>query len=488
MWADETPEPIEPIAEEATEEVREEVTEEVNEEPEDLEISSEDSDVNEDQADESTESNGGAEEVVEVLHDQGLEEVVDIEGESEESEYESIATSSDPVIEVIPEESSVNDDAVGSSTPSEMASSSDTDAEETEEQTSNNASSSTEGFDAVEKESDSSRDSGDTGVSDEVVSSSDADSATEYASSSEGLVLGTSTEPVISESTEAHVVHNAAEKSFDSDNCVSVARGSYYCSDEINESLAEVENQLFAQPDADGDMEIYLRAGGELTQITENVVDDRAPYYDPESNSLVWHRMINDRYQIVSYDIETGIESMLTDSPTNNMEPTRVGDTTVWQRWIANNWEIMLYSEEELTQLTSNEVHDVAPKIRDGHILWQTIGNSGSKQVTVYELDSGRMNTIVDVDGGAIKNPRLVLLYETIYDNGDTVTRGYDFESGEVIPLAAMPAEVPDSIPESDSTGETRALIQQKTQMRAESASNTASSSAVAGVATTSRA
>jgi hypothetical protein len=49
-----------------------------------------------------------------------------------------------------------------------------------------------------------------------------------------------------------------------------------------------------------------------------------------------------------------------------------------------------------------------------------------------------------------------------VYENGDVVTRGVDLKTGEIVSLEATPAELPEDIPESESTGETRALITSK--------------------------
>ena len=207
---------------------------------------------------------------------------------------------------------------------------------------------------------------------------------------------------------------------------------------------------------------------GEYTKISDNSTDDRAPYYDPASDTIVWHRMLNERFQIVSYDLADGTEEVLTNSATNNMEPTRLGDVTVWQRWVKNNWEIFMHDGEELSQLTDNEVHDVAPQMREGHVMWQQLGANNEKMVTIYEIATGHTNTITNNDGGAIVNPRLVLMYDTTFENGDVLTQGYDLETGDVIPLGAASVPTPEDIPETDTTGETRALIQQKSPGRDE--------------------
>ena len=62
----------------------------------------------------------------------------------------------------------------------------------------------------------------------------------------------------------------------------------------------------------------------------------------------------------------------------------------------------------------------------------------------------------------------MVLVYETEFENGDVVTKGYDVATGEIAPLATIPTELPDELPVPDSTGETRALIQNKNPSKEE--------------------
>jgi hypothetical protein len=74
-----------------------------------------------------------------------------------------------------------------------------------------------------------------------------------------------------------------------------------------------------------------------------------------------------------------------------------------------------------------------------------------------------RTTVIEDVEAGSrLTNPRMVIVYDAVTENGDVVSVGYDPESGERLTLGTLPAELPERIPESEQTGETRALIQNK--------------------------
>ena len=62
----------------------------------------------------------------------------------------------------------------------------------------------------------------------------------------------------------------------------------------------------------------------------------------------------------------------------------------------------------------------------------------------------------------------MVFIYDSLHPNGDVVTKGFDMITREFIDLGAVPKSLPDELPASDSTGETRALIQSKPTVKSE--------------------
>ena len=248
---------------------------------------------------------------------------------------------------------------------------------------------------------------------------------------------------------------------FSRQDCIEVGDGAYYCS-EITEAKTYIEDGVYAAPDKDGDEEIFVRVHGEEVQLTHNTVDDNSPYYDALSNRVVWHQSVNDRYQILSYSLSDNETSQLTSSSYNNMEPVADGDTTLWQAWIGNNWEIMMHDGQDTFQLTSNDMHDVAPHIRGGYIVWQTQFADGWK-VAVYNDATKKIDYIDSEQGfGMAENPRFVLVFDQVDGNGDVKTLGYDFDTKSTIHLGSIPQELPEELPEPEQTGETRALVQSK--------------------------
>ncbi len=250
---------------------------------------------------------------------------------------------------------------------------------------------------------------------------------------------------------------------FSKDECVSMSDNSFYCSTDASLATVDGTERVFSAIDVEGDREIYVERKGELTQITSNQVDDDAPVYDELSESIVWHRLIDERYQIMSYDVDKEEERQLTQDRYNNMQPSRFGDIIVWQGWVGNDWEIMLEEDGELSMITDNNTHDISPRINGNYIMWQSF-EDGAWRVKVYDRLTKQVDTIADSEGASVDNPRFVLIYDTKLQNGDVETKGYDLESGEVVPLSSKPGATPDNIPDPDQTGEDRALVNQLTQ------------------------
>lgn len=245
---------------------------------------------------------------------------------------------------------------------------------------------------------------------------------------------------------------------FGKSECVSAGDETFYCTKGAPLATPIRSDRVFSAVDSDGDKEIFVERGSIVTQVTSNNVDDDAPYFDELTNSLVWHRLIDGRYQIISYDIEKGEETQITHDRFNNMEPHRYGDTTVWQGWIGNDWEIMMLVGDELTMLTDNTVHDITPSINGDHVVWQSF-EGDSWKMKVYDIRTKQIQTIEDSAGGSVENPRFVLVYDTKLNSGDVETRGFNLETGEVVSLGAKPVPVPEDIPDPDQTGEKRAIV-----------------------------
>ncbi len=271
----------------------------------------------------------------------------------------------------------------------------------------------------------------------------------------------TSTEEVAIPESVVEVQYLVTEENyfqFNKNACVTVGDGAYHCSSNTKNEL-DSQSVVYSEQGESGNMEIFLKTTrGKVKQITENIYDDTAPHYDPESMRVVWQRLVDGRYQIILYDIMEENETQLTFSKTNNMEPKVSEAGIVWQAWDNNDWEVMYFDGNYTEQLTNNEGQDVAPVIQDGYVLWSVLGIE-DQEARVYSLDTKESISISGHDGGSITNPRFVLVYDTEFENGDTVTQSFDPATGLSEPIAARPAPEPINIPENDPTGEIRALL-----------------------------
>jgi len=298
--------------------------------------------------------------------------------------------------------------------------------------------------------SDESSVAGDSSDSEEDVAASAASSTVTTSATSSVATTTTQTSDAVSTTQTDNVF------AFNKNECTEVEDGSFYCQKISSDTMTD--NDLFAAPDATGDMEIYVIQNGEQIKVTDNAVDDASPYYDARSKTIVWHRLVNDRYQIISFDIESQAETQLTDTAVNNMEPTKNGEYIVWQRWVQNNWEIILLDGDDEVQITDSIEHDIAPHIRGELIIWNVRSSDGSQSLMTYDIASQAFNEIKDTDGVSVTNPRMLVMYEAQYQNGDTVMKGFDLVTGEIIPIERIPRDLPTDIPSPEATGEVRAL------------------------------
>ncbi len=253
--------------------------------------------------------------------------------------------------------------------------------------------------------------------------------------------------------------------SFSKNECTVVGDGSYYCANTSEVPQVKNTNRIFAATDRQGDKEIFVEHDGEIAPLTDNEVDDDSPYYDDAEEAVVWHRLIEGRYQIMLYTFDSKEETQLTHDSYNNMEPSMHEDTVVWQAWVGNNWEIMLLEDDVLTQLTENTEPDIAPSVNGDYVVWQA-QEQGVWYAKVYDRSTDTIETIENAEGLSIENARFVLVYDTKHENGDIETQGYDLKNKRIIPLAATPAPTPEELPEPDETGEKRALIQNASQIK----------------------
>jgi hypothetical protein len=275
------------------------------------------------------------------------------------------------------------------------------------------------------------------------------------------IEVSTSTEPATTTTPEPlpENIHisDLNRYSFSSTECVPVGNGVFHCvqkekTDTNTTSRTYSIGEVYAAPDAGGDLEVFTIADdGSEVQVTHNTEDDSSPSKDAERGDIVWHSLLNDRYQVMYYDKATGVTRELTSERYNNMEPTVFDGVVVWQAWIDNDngggWEIMVLDDGEVEQLTNNTAQDILPSIDANYISWQS-DEGGEWSAKIYNRKTNHIDTVRGVEGGKVQNPRMVLLFDTTRDNGDTETVGYDPLKKQTVTLGSQPARpLPEDLP-----------------------------------------
>lgn len=295
---------------------------------------------------------------------------------------------------------------------------------------------------------------------------SEEENTENIASTTEAQASSTDVVTVVQPEVSEGGMNDLNRYQFGVNDCVAVEDGFFYCTKDKPLEVAK-EDKFYAAQDADGDFEIFISKGGVDTQITHNLYDDKAPFYDGESDTLVWHALIEDRYQIMRYELKERKMTQLTSGSSNSMEPVVSGSRTVWQSWVGNNWEIILDDAGVRTQLTQNELYDIDPHVRGDLVSWQTL--EGEKwHVEVYDILTKKVEVMEAGEGASVENPRFVLMYDSKKANGDIETVGYDLQNKKIIPLGVLPVSVPKDIPEPEHSKETRALVQTAPNLKEE--------------------
>lgn len=260
--------------------------------------------------------------------------------------------------------------------------------------------------------------------------------------------------------TATYVINAENRYQFAERECRAIGDGAFYCRD--HEDIVSVrEDGVFAAPDPDGDLEIYVRVDGVESQLTYNTYEDSAPYYDPVSERVVWHALVNDRYQIFAYELNDDRLIQVTGGKENSMQPTAYGDDIFWQSWMHNNWEIMRFDGTNVTRVSNNAEPDIAPYAQDTYLMWQN-EHGGVWRTALFDLSKGTVEYLDSLSEGIAKNPRLVLMYESYDQYGDMHMFGYDLKTKENIALSHTALPTPKELPKPDGEQEKRALVNAK--------------------------
>lgn len=285
----------------------------------------------------------------------------------------------------------------------------------------------------------------------------------------EEVIEGDDVDEEVTESDVVATSQNSDNKYvFGEGDCTLVSDGEFYCVANSATKQVTADPRVYSEKDREGDREIYYFDGVEVVRVTNNSYDDFAPVFEEETQRIIWQAMLNDRLQIMMYEIPTNTTRQITSSRQNSSNPSIMGDVVVWQEWIDTNWEILMTDvdnngqEFEIEQLTDNAVHDMFPTMYDDMVTWQR-EKGASWEVVVYDVRSKKSHILEKDEDTKYENPRFVLLFDSKHNNGDIETIGYNLDTGEKMelgtranPQPVTPAspkdEAPDAVPREEKT------------------------------------
>ena len=138
----------------------------------------------------------------------------------------------------------------------------------------------------------------------------------------------------------------------------------------------------------DGNHEIYLldTASGELTNLSRDAADDRAPAWSPDGRALAFESHRDGNWEIYVLDLEDGSLLRLTDHPAYDGAPTwnPDGSEIAFESYRDGNLELYVMSRRgsDLRRLTDDPAGDYGPAWRpDGTELAFTSWRDGNKEV-----------------------------------------------------------------------------------------------------------
>lgn len=265
--------------------------------------------------------------------------------------------------------------------------------------------------------------------------------------------------------------------------CTTFGDGSYFCENPASGTPgiytpAAPYFNVYAAKDAAGYQEIYMQDGSQISQLTQTNYDNVQPAWNKNGSLIVWQGLVDERWQIFLYDVETGATQELTSGDESSISPAIEGSNIAWQGWDAagNNWEIYLAmpldagmdgttqtatssparaSGWNVREITHDSWAHVEPTLAGGLLAWQEY-RSGTWQIFVDDLASGGISQVSE-GSGTNSNPQFLLAWTNEAD-GTTTALAYDVTSGKVSPLAAPPAPAPISLPQSSSGKNNAAL------------------------------
>ena len=251
---------------------------------------------------------------------------------------------------------------------------------------------------------------------------------------------------------------------FSLDDCTFLSDKELYCLSDKNNYRQFSENHIdiTSYPDKNGIHQIVLReSAGRARVLTDDDVDNTSPVYNKEGALAAWQRYVDDRWQVVIYDLEINEEVFVTKSTFNNISPELSSSAVVWQGWANNGWEIFYADKNEgdwrVRQLTEGGFQNVKPRVFGDNVVWSSY-RAGEWHIISYSLKTKKKEVL----GTGKKNiePRFALIWEdpSRGDNGSLMH--LDLSTNRIAPLTEKDKEEPkpSPVPNPFESGQTEAV------------------------------
>lgn len=142
------------------------------------------------------------------------------------------------------------------------------------------------------------------------------------------------------------------------------------------------------------DLEIYYYDDGDITQVTNNSLDD---YYPKTHNGgIVWAQDDGNDMEIMYWNGST--ITQITNNDKDDTNPSLYNGKIVWQYYDGNDYEIKYWNGTNIYTVTSNSTEDSFPKLFNGAVVWTGFSNDTNS----YEIYFAKVATpeIPAPDGG----------------------------------------------------------------------------------------
>lgn len=181
----------------------------------------------------------------------------------------------------------------------------------------------------------------------------------------------------------------------------------------------------------ENDREIFYIDGERQVQVTDNNYDDLLPVYSEDR--IYWQAFVNNMgWQIMMYNITTGVTTQLTHSSFPSEYPHAAGGMVTWEMPRAQGSDIFFFDGLDVIRVTNNKDRDERPKTDGNYIVWEHYDGNDIEVLAYSTVDGSRMQVTNDDE-----NQTQLAIYagEVFYkqfDGNDNEIFGKKIVSGQI--------------------------------------------------------